>query len=251
MNILYLSELDNHEECYFHFSSLSNMFDNENGPSIPKVGISNEPRQRTNAYNGDEFYPCTYFSKGFSGILELIDVWLRGDYNYLARKNGLCSGRIHVDSELMKQEYDAMIKMLEDAVYLKLDLVEGDDFYTCDFSSTKEDFRKREVLEHKELTDDDKDLIWCYGSNSDFSTAIMDRWNMSTHLVNFKHDITPDEITLLLTCNGEFDALSILLEIYSRYRYLVGNVYDLDKFIEYVYNKKKNNINKLYLVDKK
>lgn len=251
MNVLYLSELGNFEECFFHFSSLSNMFDNEKGPSIPKVGISNEPRQRNNEYNGDEFYPCTYFSKGFSGVLELIDVWLRGDYNYLAKKKGLCSGRISVDSEIMNYEYDKMIEMLEDAVYLKLDLVEGEDVYTSDFISSKEDFRKREVLEHKELTDDDRDLIWCYGFNSNFRTAVMDRWNMSTHLVNFKHDITPDKITLLLTNNGCYDALSILLEIYSKYRYLVDNVSDLDKFIEYVYDKKKNSINKLYLLDKK
>lgn len=247
MKILYLSEIDNHEECFFHFSNKNHMIDNEKGPGIPKVGISNEPRQRPNSYSGDELYPCTYFSKGFGGILELIDIWLRGDYNYLAKKKGLVSGRFYIDYEIMNQEYDAMIEMLENSVYLKLDLIKGDDTKTCDFNDDKEDFRKREVLNHEELTEEDKDLMWYYGLNSDFNTAKMDRWNMSTHLVDFKHDIPPERITLLLDSNGNDDALSILLEIYNNCRDTVKYVDDLDKFIKYVCERK----DKLYLLEKK
>jgi hypothetical protein len=247
MNVIYLSELDNHEDCYFHFSNRDHMIDNEKGPGIPKVGISNEPRQRTNAYSGDEFYPCIYFSKGFCGILQLIDVWLRVDYDYLAKKKGLVSGRFYVDEELMKCEYDAMIKMLENAVYLKLDLIKGDDKHTCDFNNTKEDFRKRDILNHKQLTDSDKDLIWNYGVNSDFTTARMDKWNMSTHLVNFKHNIPPERITLLLADNGRDDALSILIDIYFNYKEIAGSIGSLDKFIKYIIDKK----DKLYLLEKK
>lgn len=241
MQILYLSEIKDFENSYFHFSDKSHMVDNEKGPGIPKVGLSNAPRQRTNEYKGDELYPCIYFSKGFGGILELFDIWVRGNYNYRAKKLGLETGRIHVDMDVMRQEYDATIEMLENAVYLKLDLVEGEDANTSDFSSSKEDFRKREILNKKELSEDDKNLMWSYGVNSNFSTPKMDRWNMSTHFVNFKHDIPPSKITLLLASNGKDDALSILLEIYTKYRSLVNNVDDLDKFIDYVYKKKTNN----------
>ena len=247
MKVMFLSEVDG-ENSFFHFSNKAHMIDNEKGPGIPKVGISNEPRQRPNAYSGDENYPCTYFSKGFGGVLELFDIWIRGNYDSHAKRNGLCSGRFSVDDKLMEQEYDEVIDMLKNAVYLKLDLISGNDPYTSDYCDSKEDFRKREILDHDSLTDADKDLMWYYGVNSDFTTARMDRWNMSTHLVNFKHDIPPERITLLLSSDGHDDALSILVEIYTKYRNSTGKIDDLDKFMDYLFNKSKD---KLYLFEKK
>ena len=101
---------------------------------------------------------------------------------------------------------------------------------------------------YRMIKDNDKDLMWYYGVNSDFTTARMDRWNMSTHLVNFKHDIPPERITLLLSSDGHDDALSILVEIYTKYRNSTGKIDDLDKFMDYLFNKSKD---KLYLFEKK
>ena len=41
----------------------------------------------------------------------------------MQKRNGLRSGRFSVDDKLMEQEYDDVIDMLKNAVYLKLDLI--------------------------------------------------------------------------------------------------------------------------------
>lgn len=114
----------------------------------------------------------------------------------------------------------------------------GDDPKISEFNPQKEDFRKkecfRESIYHEEGAADDKAAKWCYGPNSDLSVATMDRWNMSTHLTDMKHGIPPKKIKLVQDSTGKTDALSILLEIYIKYKYTAKNIYDLDKFIQYV-----------------
>jgi hypothetical protein len=67
---------------------------------------------------------------------------------------------------------------------------------------------------------------------------------MTTHLNHEGEKIIPPEkITIMQDSRGRTDALSVILEIYENYRNTVSNVYDLDKFIQYIIEKEhKNNI---------
>lgn len=247
LKIIKLSDIEDEANSYFHFTSESHMHDNEKGLGVPKVGLSNIPRERPHAVPGDEKNPCIYFSQGFGGILELIDIWIRWEYNNSAMKDNKPLGHIAVDKKTMEKAYEVMYKKFKNAVYLKLELQPGDDPKTSDFNPKKEDFRKnecfRDSIYHEDGAVDDKAAKWCYGVNSDLSVATMDRWNMSTHLTDKKHDIPPEKITILQDSRGRTDALSILLEIYINYKYTAKNIYDLDKFIQYVIERNKQHEN--------
>ena len=65
---------------------------------------------------------------------------------------------------------------------------------------------------------------------------------MTTHL-NHEGEkvIPPEKIKIIQDSRGRTDALSVILEIYENYRDTVKNVDDLDKFIQYVMEKEKEN----------
>ena len=259
LKIIRLSDIKDEDNSYFHFTSKSHMHDNENGLGIPKVGLSNIPRQRPHAVPGDEKNPCIYFSQGFGGVLELIDIWIRWEYNNFAIKDNKPLGHIVVDKKTMEKAYEEICNKLKNAVYLKLELQPGDDPRTSDFNHQKEDFRKvecfRNSIYHEEGAIDDKAAKWCYGPNSNLSVATMDRWNMSTHLTDIKHDIPPEKITILENCRGRQDALSILLEIYIYYKDTTKNIYDLDNFFQYLIERnkqhKRTQLRNTYIISKK
>lgn len=173
-------------------------------------------------------------------------MWVRYEYSKLAMKENYPPGYIRVDEEGMKKAYQILYEKLKNAKYLQLELQPGDDPKTSDFNPNEEDFKKkkwfRRTIYHDEDAVDNQFAKWNYGINTDYSVATMDRWNMSTHL-NHEGEkvIPPEKIKIIQNSRGRTDALSVVLEIYENYRDTVNNVDDLDKFMQYVIEKEKEN----------
>lgn len=175
-----------------------------------------------------------------------MDVWIRYEYSELAMKENYPPGHIRIDEEGLKKAYSIWYEKLKNAKYLELELKPGDDPKTSDFNPNEEDFKKkkyfRKSIYHDEDTVDNQFAKWNYGVNTDYSVATMDRWNMTTHLNHEgKKVIPPDKIKIIQDSRGRTDALSVISEIYEKYRYTVSNVDDLDKFMQYVIEKEKEN----------
>lgn len=61
---------------------------------------------------------------------------------------------------------------------------------------------------------------------------------MTTHLKHKGAKVIPtDKIKIIQDSRGRTDALSVISEIYEKYRHTVSNVGDLDKFMQYVIEK--------------
>lgn len=78
MNYIKSNELD-YEHTFFHFSRISNK------ESIEKNGLQAVAGGENEAGN-DKENPTIYFSYGIDGMLKAIDVWIRWEYNRLAKK---------------------------------------------------------------------------------------------------------------------------------------------------------------------
>jgi hypothetical protein len=250
MNIkrINIQDILDESNSYFHFTDESNLYDNEQGVGILNKGLSSIPRNRTHTVGDDKKNPCIYFVQGYGGILELMDVWIRYEYSKLAMKDNYPPGYISVDEEGMNKVYQIWYEELKHSKYLKLELQAGDDPKTSDFNPSEEDLKKkkhfRQSIYHDEDTVDDPLYKWNYAKNTNYRVATVDRWNMTTHLNHEGEKIIPPEkITIMQDSRGRTDALSVILEIYENYRNTVSNVYDLDKFIQYIIEKEhKNNI---------
>ena len=246
-----ISDISKENISYFHFTDKSNLEDSETGIGIRNGGLSSIPRNRPHTVSYDKESPTIYFVQGFSGILELMDVWIRYEYSELAIKEKYLPGYMSIDDNLMNRAYDVFYNKLQSAIYLKLELQAGDDPTTSDFNPEEEDFKKkryfRKSIYHDEKAYDNELAKWNYGKNTNYEVATMERWNMNTHL---KHKgekiIPPDKVKIIQNSKGRTDALSVVREIYENYRDNVKNVEDLDKFIQYVIHKEKAEIDERY-----
>ena len=125
---------------YFHFTKEESIAD------IKENGLTSEPPERENAVAKDREKPCIYFSVGTKGLLETIDVWIRWEYNNMARKKKMPAGYIEMDVKILKKVYEKVYKDFKKRKYLKLDLEEGEDVETSDFSFLGIDYKKEMAL---------------------------------------------------------------------------------------------------------
>lgn len=149
----------------------------------------------------------------------------------------------------MHEVYQKIYEDFKNRNYYSLDLIEGDDPKTSDFSFNEIDKKKEheyskylhqiELYKKGEIDWEphypDKDMAWMYGSYSNFKNGNIrqDNWNMNTHIG--KRTISSDRIRIIEGENGRTDGLSIALEIYKKYRKQFQNIdlSRLDAFIEY------------------
>ena len=239
-----ISDISKEDSSYFHFTDKSHLEDSKTGIGIINGGLSSIPRDRPHTVGSDKENPCIYFVQGYSGILELMDVWIRYEYSELAIKENYPPGYKSIDDELMHRAYEVWYDKLKSAVYLKLELQSGEDPTTSDFNPKEEDFKKkkyfRKSIYHDEEANDNEFAKWNYGRNTNYEVATMDRWNMTTHLSHKGEKVIPtNKIKIIQDSIGRTDALSVIIEIYENFRNNVKNVQDLDKFIQYVVKREK------------
>ncbi len=234
-----LEELDS---MFFHFcdDEFLNIYDS--------VGISS---QIGNNSKGIDFEPSIFFSKGVEGVLELWDVWFKWKadklFNPRSKSNSteaeikswytyFSSGDFLKDNELLNQVFDIMIEEMEKSSYYLLDIKEKEDF-TYD----QIDHKKESAIENaKQRGYLNPMTTMMYGKYSDFSTPIVDKWNMQT-IPGKNITITPDKLKRL-SFNGKIDLVSIVVGLYERYRKestIQVHLPMLDKFIKYIQSKNK------------
>lgn len=228
MKKIKIDELDI-ENAYLHFTREKWIKD------IDKNGITAEPPERENMVSRDKENPCIYFSIGIDGLLKTIDVWIRWEYNNIASKMGLPSGHKEINEEVMQRTYKKVYEDFKKRKYLKLDLIEGDNPKTSDFSFLGSDYKKEIALKRGKIPDVFK---WLYGNYSDFESGIMENWNMNTHIG--KKIIEPDRITMLTDSKGKTEALSIIQEAYQKYKKNELELKNLDGFMNYVMEQNRN-----------
>lgn len=209
--------------AYFHFTREKYLED------IGKNGVKAEPPERENMVARDKENPCIYFSVGSDGLLKTIDVWIRWEYNNIASQMRLPSGHRGINEDVLKRTYEKMYEDFKKRKYLKLDLIEGNNPQTSDFSFSANDYKKENALKIGGMSPVFK---WLYGDYSNFESAIMEDWNMNTHIG--KKTIEPDRIMLITDSKGKTDALSVIQEMYQKYKNPELNLKSLDGFMNYV-----------------
>lgn len=228
MKKIRIDELDI-DNTYFHFTREKCIED------IEKNGVTAEPPERENMVIRDKENPCVYFSVGSDGLLKTIDVWIRWEYNNIASKMRLPSGHLGINEDVLQKTYEKVYEDFKKRKYLKLDLIEGDDPKTSDFSFSAHDYKKEMILKRGEIPDA---FRWMYGEYSNFESNIMEDWNMNTHIG--KKTIEPDRIMMLTDNKGRTDALSVIQEVYQRQKHKL-NLKSLVGFMNYVIERSKNN----------
>lgn len=234
MEKIRIDELDI-DNTYFHFTREDWV------ESIEKNGITSEPPERENMVGRDKENPCIYFSVGADGLLKTIDVWIRWEYSNISSKMRFPNGHKGINEEILKKTYQKVYEDFKKRIYLKLDLVEGSDPKTSDFSFRASDYKKEMVLQEGKIP---AVFRWLYGDYSNFESAIMENWNMNTHIG--KKVIEPSRIMMLTDSKGQTDALSVIQEIYQRRKGKL-NLKSLEGFMNYVCSRtKKDNRQQWY-----
>ena len=132
-------------------------------------------------------------------------------------------------------------------MYFKVDLKEGKNPKTSDFSFDGTDQKKindyerykREMQKYENGQQKwkpvypNKVMQWMYGSYSDFTSFKQDNWNMNTHIG--ERTISSDRLKIIETNDGRTDALSFAIEAYNNYRDKMQDVdlSRLDDFMKY------------------
>lgn len=215
-----------------------------------------------------------FFSKGVEGVLELWDVWLKWRLNRQNNPqfNGNTNEEIQetlnrfrigniTDEERKKwyywMEYFKDKKYLENnsmleklfeyqyneminSDYLVLNLKENEEY-----KSDQIDIKKFWAIENAKKTGRGIDPLTStqYGVYSDFSTPVVDKWNMQT-IPGKDIVIEPGRIKRL-NINGKTDVYSIMKFMYDKYKKEISEEkqvrFDvLDRYVEYVEEKRIN-----------
>lgn len=243
----------NLEKTFFHFSRV------ENKENIAQNGLISVAGGENKAIT-DAHTPTIYFSYGVAGLLKTIDVWIKWEYyNLLFKHYYRYAPSEKISDKLMHMAFDKIYEDFQNRNYYALQLVEGTDPETSDFSFSGIDKKKEAsykrylqcMQDFKEGKSSIKptyphpDMAWLYGTYSDFSNGnvLQEDWNMNTHVG--ERVIAPDRIKMIESTHGRTDALSIILELYQTHRALLGNidVSVLDSFVQYASNKYKSEEN--------
>lgn len=249
MKYIKISNLD-YSNTFFHFTRI------DNRDSIARNGLCAVPGGENKA--GEDYKnPTIYFAYGIEGMLKAIDVWIKWEYNRLRHKEKFEeSPSVKISEKIMKETYQKIYDDFKNRNYYKLDLIEGENPETSDFSFNGID--KKKELEYSKFKKEmekfekgetffkpcypNKDMKWMYGEYSDFSNGNIkqDNWNMNTHIGN--KIIPASKIKIIEAENGRTDALSIAFEIYEKNKEKLANIdlSRLDDFIKYAKERYKN-----------
>ena len=239
---------DRLKESFFHFTGEENLM------NIQEVGL--QPRIGFNS-NGLEKTSKIFFSKGFDGLLQNLDVWIKYKFHrafnevdgYGFYKGKTIEERKRLieewgkeflskdylkDDEKKEKVFEKIYEGIKTQKYLLLDLEEGIDFKYDDIDEIKE-----YNLEEKNKGNSTRYIYAkeMYGNYSNVDSNIVDKWNMHT-LPNY--GVAKEKISKVITKDGKDDALSILQYIYINYRNKEDKYDILDDFMTYSFKRDKN-----------
>lgn len=222
MKKIKLSEITEGHD-YFHFTREIAIH------KIVARGLRGDLDSRENAVGNDYENPSVYFSKGEKGVLKTIDVWLRWEYGRITRDSKYPDGSVITVPSALEKTFKRAFDDFKKRRYFQLDLVEGDDKETSDFSYESEDFKKKVTIDHGGPT---RRTRWMIGLYTNWQTPKLEDWNMMTHIGG--RPIEFDRMKMIVTEQGKTDALSVIEEIYERSRGKENlDLRYLDSFIKY------------------
>lgn len=223
------------EKSFFHYTNKQNL------ESILSKGL--EPRIGENSLYVEKT-PKVFFAKGEKGIITIMDVWLKwltgkistGKFKYwigtsIYLKLPFCIKSIPnnmVKRALSSKEkrlkaYEKMKSILDDSVFLVLDLEENVDFDYNDIDEVKKTYYE-------------SFLRLLYPSDSNLEDFKMEYWNMHT----YANRIVDSNKISLLKFNDCYDANKILINIIEKnIKYVENNYAFLYEYYIYIKNLEK------------
>lgn len=140
MDYIKIDDTDPKTSCY-HFSRIANR------ESIKRLGLKSV-EDGENATMEDHENSAIYFMYGKDAILENFDAWIRWEYNRdLWKEQHREQLDENIDEEIMKKTYERVYEGFKNRNYYKLDLIEGENPETSDYSLNAEDIKKRLMYE--------------------------------------------------------------------------------------------------------
>lgn len=253
------------EHLFFHYSWKKYLESYDKNGMKPVIGENSD---------GIDPEASIFFSKGVEGVLELWDVWLKWRLNRQNNPqfNGATQEEIKATNErfrigqisederknwyywieifknkkyfenpsMLERLYEYQFTEMINSDYFILDLKEHEDFIY-----DQVDIKKKLAIEKSKKTGGKIDSLTStqYGYYSDFSSPIVDKWNMQT-IPGKNITIEPSRIKRL-TIDGKTDVFSIMKYMYDRYQIEVPSEkqvkFDvLDSYVKYVCEKKIN-----------
>lgn len=228
------------EHTFFHFTN-EIAFD-----SIAHNGLISQIGDRA---NGVESKELIFFSEGAENVLRLCNTWIKwimhrtygekNQFGYYASKDECLSSQSSWCKEFLNKEYlndeekkkyvfELVMSGMKERIYFALELKEGQDFSYFDI-----DYNKQSALNDK-LKGNIKPYLFekeMYSDYSNVDVATMDKWNM--HILPQTEKIEPCKITQIIDSKGQTDMLSIVFELYEKYKGQDLACDILDDFIEY------------------
>lgn len=228
------------EHTFFHFANKI-AFD-----SIAHNGLISQIGDRA---NGVESKELIFFSEGAENVLRLCNTWIKwimhrtygekNQFGYYASKDECLSSQSSWCKEFLNKEYlndeekkkyvfELVMSGMKERIYFALELKEGQDFSYFDI-----DYNKQSALNDK-LKGNIKPYLFekeMYSDYSNVDVATMDKWNM--HTLHQTEKIEPCKITQIIDSKGPTDMLSIVFELYEKYKGQDLACDILDDFIEY------------------
>ena len=229
-NIKDISQI-NMNNTFFHYTAKNNL------NTIIKNGL--EPRIGKNSLYVEKSKKV-FFSQGENGILTLMDVWLR----WLTSKFGInnqiyCLGTFYmrmplciksipnyVVSKSLKNKnkrikvFNQFKNILDNSVFLVLDLEENVDFSYNDIDEVKDNYYE-------------SFLKLLYPSESDINDKKMEYWNMHT----YSNKVIDSSKISLLKDKDEYSASEILKQLIDdNIQYVKQNLDFLYEYYNYFYN---------------
>lgn len=209
---------------FFHFTRETAI------PKIAKQGLRGDLENRENAVGKDYENPSIYFSKGETGLLKTVDVWLRWEYGRISREKKSPDGSMVTVPSVLEATFKRVLEAFKERRYFQLDLIEGEDKENTDFSYDSEDFKKKGAIDNGGPT---RGTRWMLGSYTNWETPKLEDWNMMTHVGG--RGIGIDRMKMIVTEQGKSDALSVIEEVYEKSRKKENvDLRYLDSFIKYV-----------------
>lgn len=245
MEKVIIDDLD--EDSLYHFTIKNNIETIEQEGLLPKIGENSINIENTQK---------VFFSKGELGIIKVTEVWLRWLMNRIFGVNDRLDLYKNLSEEENKERISSWTKeylskeflndnakkeklfeyfydYLQNRTYLNLDIKEG-----LEYDPKSNDENKINLTNN---TDPVRTLFAkvTYGEFSDFSTTIMDDWNMHTYS---GVGIDRTKIKQVITKDGKEDMLSVVLYLYDKYKEMPHNKFLLDDFVKYANNKNELNM---------
>lgn len=223
----------NLNDCFLHFTDKRNIPNILNEGLIPKIG---------NHAIGIEETEKIFFSKGGTGALQIVNIWIKWlirrvqwnlylqdakDEEYYTKlamyRQDAVSGKLYEDEEIKQQVFEYMVEFMNNNTYLLLDLQENQDFRYEDVDEAKIRANNNNTRE---------DLNTCYGLAKGSKDISMEEWNM--HTISGVR-IEPTKINVIKN-NQSYSAIDVVKYVYSITPKENLNISFLDEFLDYLEN---------------